>query len=403
MLTSLNDEAIEVEAFLDGAFKPVAPEHQYLKDWRLYFKQEDPLHFENRGFEVVKTLILNRVGIFPSKRRYDVLETSTDTLVKFMQRNYILRKDNESEDQGECLSPTKVFPTNSQEKRSSIIFKAASNDIADKLNTLGIDHRLDLSQNQFLAEYYLVMRKRLTSLFLCSIIDDQDIFSRKEDSLGAAMKTTLGLVPMFGDLLKIAGIVLVMVKDMNLKRKLARISDLAVNYADFPEKIAKLMSLLRANAIMQSVNPVDQFKKTNVISEALVKFGLLKDLTPPELLAFNDAKIIEGALLALIETKQINVINFPDINDLQCRLVTFILETETIRLNLDIQEATTDTKGEGSSPDNKVYTEVIIDKDILLKNDYLPNYLLRQKGEQYKEYYDRINKYLKVRSFHVGS
>lgn len=400
ILTNMNDEFIELDPrYLNGPFRPVTPDEEYLKDWRLYFKQEDPMHFESKGFEVVKTLISNHLGLFSSRRRYQVLETSMDTLVKFMKKNYVLREGQISPDS----SPVRARTTSSQEiEKSQVVFKAPSSDFDCLMKSMGISSGMDLSQNQFLGEYFLVMRKRLTSLFFCSIVDNQEIYIRKEDAAASALKTTLSLVPIVGKFLQIAGIMMVTMKDMNLKRKLARISDLAINYADFPEKIARLMALLRSNAIMNSVNVGDSLRKSNAISESLIKFGLAQEMTPPEMLAFNDTKLVEGALLALIEKKKINVVNFPDINDLQCKLVNFLLETQAIRLSFDIANSMTVSNSLNINTSDIVYSEVIIDEEILKKNDYLPKTLLRKKNEEYSDYYNRINKYLKVELAYKG-
>lgn len=401
ILTNLNDETIAIDtSFYKGPFKAVSAEEAYLKDWRLYFKQEDPLHFELKGFEVVKTLIQNQLGIFSSRRRYEILETSMETLIKFMKKNYMLKGQ---EDMSPDSSPLRLKqPSKGDISDSKLTFKAPTDDVQLLLKSLNISYGMDLSQNYFLGEYFLVMRKRLTSLFMCSIVDNQDIFIRKEDAVANAMRSTLGLVPVVGSFLKMAGIMMGMIQDANLKRKLTRISDLAINYADFPEKISRLMTLLRSNAIMGSVDVGDALKKSNIISDALYKLGLAQQMTPPELLAFNDSKIVEGALLALIETKQINVVHFPDINELQCKLVNFLLETHAIRLSFDVASSTREKTEGNISPTAMVYTEVIIDKEILAKNDYLPKSLLRKKNEEYGEYYNRINKYLKVFPTYLG-
>ena len=48
----------------------VQPSDEYLKNWRKYFARQDTEHFENKAFEVVKTILVNTKGIFSSERRY---------------------------------------------------------------------------------------------------------------------------------------------------------------------------------------------------------------------------------------------------------------------------------------------------------------------------------------------
>jgi hypothetical protein len=378
---------------------------EYLKDWRGYFKAETLLHFETKGFDLVKTLVLNSLGIFSSRRRYSVCEESMDTLLKFVKKNYVLHSDLGSEG-GMIIHSGSSSPLKNQSpvqnpskfEKSPVVFKTAKNKVPEVLDSLGISHDLDISKHTFLAEYYLAMRKRLTSLFYCAIVDDQDIFLRKMDAAGLALKGACSLVPVFGSLLSLAGVMLIAVKDMSLNRKLARVSDLAINYSDFPDKMSKLMALLRSNAIIQCADVDKALRRSNIISDALYKLGISKNLSPPEMLAFNDTKILEGAILALIETKQINVINFPDINDLQCKVINLLLITESMKLTFEIPmlSQTSIMSGDNSPDIRGVSGEVVFDEEILAKNDCLPAILIRGKAEKYADYYARVNKYLKV-------
>ena len=135
------------------------------------------------------------------------------------------------------------------------------------------------------------------------------------------------MVPVFGNLIKVAGIAMVVVKDMALKRKLSRITDLALNYSDLPDRLSRLMAVLRANAILGASNITVSLKKKGILTEALINLGVKNNLTEAEILAFNDAKIVEGTILVLTETKQINVINFPDVNELLHKIIEVLMQT----------------------------------------------------------------------------
>ena len=76
----------------------IQPSDEYLRNWRKYFARQDTEHFENKAFEVVKTILLNTKGIFSSERRYQVLESSMDILIKFMKENYTLESKEEEND-----------------------------------------------------------------------------------------------------------------------------------------------------------------------------------------------------------------------------------------------------------------------------------------------------------------
>lgn len=411
LLTSIDDETIEIpKRFEEGVFKTIDPSDEFLRNWRKFFQANEPLHFEQKAFELVKSLLLNKVGIFSSRRRYLILESSLDDLLEFMRNNYVcetvpdsptsfLSVQSPAKKKGSFLtvySTSEEKPMEEKKEQSAVVFISPKNKLPEVLQKLGITYELDLSTNEHLGEYFLAMRKRLTSLFYCSIVDDQDIFFRKQDAIGSTLKTACALVPVFGTLLSLAGIAVVALQDFSIRRKLARISDLAVNYADFPEKIARLMALLRSNAIIQTADLDKGLRKAGVLSEALRKFGALRQLTPSEMLAFNDSKIIEGALLALIETKKVNVVTFPDVNSLQCILVNFLVENTCIRLNFDSPSA--DSKQTNKGRQSIQYSDVTFDEEMLARNDKLPKTLLRGEDESYDKYYARVNAFLKTLS-----
>ena len=333
----------------------------------------------------MKHLLLNTKGIFHPPERYEIFETSMDSLLEFMKKNYKLNGGLEKEP-FEQAKP-KDRPTISGNSQH-IEMSASQASITDILKKYGVTHEIDFTKNEFLCEYYLFMKKRFTGLFLASLVDQEEIFVRKDWAVGVGLKSVCSMVPVFGDLLKIAGITMVAFNDMSVKRKLERISDLAVNYTDLPERLARIMVLLRINAIMAVAKTKVKLKGKSMISEALEQMGVKNKLTRPQLLAFNDSKIVEGAMLVLIETKQINVVNFPEMNSLLEKVVDVLIKTSSITLTLE---------GEISDDDQQQtrYTEIVIDKAMLRKNEYLPRNLLRGKEEEYSKYYDRVNSYLK--------
>lgn len=357
----------------------------YMKYWKDFFKPEGAIRFEERGYEIVKHLLLNTKGIFSPAERYDIFESSMDSLLDFMKQNYQMNDALQIEATRSAPAKTSIsVPAKSEH----LVMNTVHTSITDILKKYGVTHEIDFTKNEFLCEYFLFMKKRFTGLFLSSLVDQEDLFVRKDWAVGVGLKSVCTMVPVFGDLLKIAGIGMVALHDMSVKRKLERISDLAVNYTDLPDRIARIMVLLRVNAIMAVSKTKVKVKGKSMISDALEQMGIKNKLTRPQLLAFNDSKIVEGALLVLIETKQINVVHFPEINSLLEKVVEVLISTNSITLTLE-GEISDDEQSKSR------YTEIVIDKAMLRKNEYLPRNLLRGKEEPYEKYYDRVNSYLK--------
>ena len=430
ILLSINDEMIEIDSSLgERVWSDIKPNDEYYRGWRQYFEQESPVLFEKKGFEVVRNQLVNTKHIFVNRRRYRDVESAMDILLKFMENNYTLQP---SEVESPCKSPTKSMNRNAKEMlaedgESSVIIKPPTlNHVPEVLKRYGIHHSLEFTENEFLCEYFLYMKKEFSSLFICSIVDHQQIYVRKTDTIGGGLKSLSSLVPVFGSLLSLAGIGLIVIKEMMLAKKLSRITDLALNYKDLPDKISRVMVLLRANSITLGSNQQYKLKQEGIISKALSDLGVKRNLSNAELLAFNDCKIIEGVIFLLIETKQVSVINFPDINDLIHQIIEVLITTKSIVLEFDHSSCSPSRdsnsssqidsdgnkagrttsigqRGEDSpmqiSPFNKKIsskTEVVIDEEVLKRNEYLPRDLIRGAGEDYEKYYMRVNKYLKV-------
>lgn len=358
-------------------FDVITPADQFIKDWSNLFSGQNSEKFETRVFEIVRQSLLNAKGIFMYRERYSILEASLDSLLEIFQSSF--SKD----------SPVKRSAGSEELYESNISIAKPENNMPARLAAFNLDYSMDFSRHPFLAEYYLYMRKQLTALFACSVIDHMDIYVRKMDSIAIGLRAVCNLVPVFGSLLGMAGITLGLVKDGLLKRKLERISDLAVNYVDLPEKVARMMTVLRVNSITMVSQTVYKVASEGIVSKALRDMGLENKLSEAETLAINDSRVVEGILLLLIETKQINVINFPEINELLESILDTLLSTKSLAINADHrQEARV----------SQIYVEVLIDKEILDNNDYLPRTLLRKKEETYPHYYNRINSFLKVLS-----
>lgn len=368
----------------------IGEEEEYYRGWRRYFEQQNPVLFEKTGFEVVRTLLVNTKDLFASSSRYKDLERGMDILLDFMQKNYTVQSE---ETAGPPKSPLRLG--SKELDQTQISFKPPTNNVQDVLHKYGVKHDLDFTEHVFLSEYFLYLKKELSSLFLCSIVDHRQVFMRKTDTVGGALKGVSSLVPVFGTLLNLAGIGFIMMQDMTLVKKLSRITDLALNYTELPDKISRIMVLLRANAITKTSNQEYVLKSEGLLSKAMKELGLKNKLTSAQMLAINDMKIIEGVLLLLIETKQVNVINFPDINELLHKVIDALITTNAIVLEF---EGTVDRRALTYMQSS--FTEIVIDREMLKRNEYLPKTLLRKKQEDYKAYYDRVNKFLKVRSPH---
>jgi len=398
ILTHINDEIIEVdEEYRDGVFSSLSVKDQQLKNWRNYFKADDTEIFLTKGFEVVKHMLLNTKGLFSSEVRYQTLDKSMEILVEFLQKNYLsspLRREDSIVSNGEMPHP-KIRSDSVHEdvgNNTELNIKCPQNHVPQVLRKFEVNTDIDITKNEFLAEYYLYMKKEFSSFFMSSIIDHGDLFLRKQDAVGMGLRCVCTLVPIFGNLLSLAGIMLIQYTDAMLKRKLAKVCDLAVNYADLPEKISRIMAILRSHAIIQKSSTKIVLKSKNILSEALVDLGIKKNLSTSELLAYNDSKIVEGVLLMLIETKQINVLHFPEINTLLEKLIETLIVTKSIELNFK----DFDSKVLTDSTNCKRVAEIDIDDKLLKINDHLPKSLKRKQGEAYQIYYDRVNKFLKV-------
>lgn len=390
----MNDEFVDFpDGLKQSVLAAVGEDDEYFRGWRRYFEQQDPVLFEKTGFGVVRDQLVNTKGLFASSSRYKDLERCLDTLLEFMQKNYSVQPE---EPAGARKSLEQASPK--ELSQTQISFKPPTNSVQEVLQKYGVTHELDFTEHVFLSEYFLYLKKELTSLFVCSIVDHRQLFVRKSDSVGGALRGVSGLVPVFGSLLNLAGIGFIMMQDATLVKKLSRITDLALNYTELPDRISRILVLLRANAIMKSSSQEFVLKSEGLLSKAMKEFGLKNKLSSAQMLAINDMKIVEGVLLLLIETKQVNVINFPDINELLHKVVDALISTNAIVLEFD-----NDLDRRALTFAQNSFAEVVIDREMLRRNEYLPKSLLRKKNEDYKSYYDRVNKFLKVRSRHAGN
>lgn len=179
----------------------------------------------------------------------------------------------------------------------------------------------DFTQNRLLCEYYFKMRKMLKSAFVTSLAQERRVFIMRDDLYAASLKSMSTMIPLFGQLIGAVGITWNTKKKFELTKKLSRLADLAVNYSDLDDKIARAMTLLRRNVITSSHDYYRDFekgkektlmKKWNV-TKKLVNMLKKEKMTNPEILATNDTHVIEGILVFVMESRQIDIINFPSV------------------------------------------------------------------------------------------
>jgi hypothetical protein len=198
-----------------------------------------------------------------------------------------------------------------------------------------LDIMTDFSMNNLLAEYFLKMKKMLKSIFISSLIAERGIYVMNDDQYASTVKSLSGVIPLFGDLIGAAGTTWNIAKKMELSKKMARIADLAVNYDNLEDMVARTMTLLRRNVIIQCCNHFRKYKKPkeNVLEKWNVTkklWTLLKKdaLTNPEIMAVNDTHIIEGCLVYIIDSRQIDLVNFPTVNFLKLSFLTHSLRSQ---------------------------------------------------------------------------
>ena len=184
------------------------------------------------------------------------------------------------------------------------------------------DIMTDFTKNVLLAQYYLKMKKMLKSMFISSLVAERQIFTIRDDTYAMTVKSISAVIPLFGQLIGAAGVTWNMTKKLELSRKLSRIADLAINYDQLEDLIARTMTLLRRNVIIScsgyfntKKNPKEYtFEKWNVTKKL---WDLLKKdaLTESEILATNDTHIVEGCMVYIIEHGLVDLINFPSVSN----------------------------------------------------------------------------------------
>jgi hypothetical protein len=181
-----------------------------------------------------------------------------------------------------------------------------------------LDIMTDFSRNNLLSEYFLKMKKMLKSMFISSLVAERGIFVVKDDTYAMTVKSLSAVIPLFGQLIGAAGVTWNAAKKMEMSKKLSRIADLAVNYDGLEDLIARTMTLLRRNVIISCCNHFKKYKKPrdNLLDKWNVTkklWTLLKKdaLTNPEILATNDTHVVEGCMVYIIDSRQIDLVNFP--------------------------------------------------------------------------------------------
>lgn len=247
-----------------------------------------------------------------------VLKAFSEQIKKQDIRESIFRAEDYKERTEIFLLCLKHLKESLYKKRHSLKQGIFEDQIVIKIFEKKLNIMTDFSHNTLLNEYYLKMKKMLKSMFVSSLVAERGIFVVNDDNYASAVKSLSGVIPLFGDLIGAAGTTWNMAKKMELSKKLRRIADLAVNYDGLEDLIARTMTLLRRNVIISCCNHFKRYKKTyeNVLKKWNVTkklFTLLKKdaLTKPEILATNDTHVVEGCMVYIIESKQVDLLNFP--------------------------------------------------------------------------------------------
>ena len=220
-----------------------------------------------------------------------------------------------------------------------------------------IDASTPFHQNRLLAEYFFRMKKVLKSVLYTSMVQETRLYSMKDNVYASAVKRMSSLIPLFGKMIGIAGTTWNAAKKLEMKKKLSKICELAVCFEPdhFVTVMSSTMTLLRRNAIVSSYNFLknmqkegENYKSTQCslssvdheksgksknqkrggkgaqrggsggieklsVTEKLWRTLQKEDLLGPEILAINDAHLVEGSIVEVIENKQVDIIKLPKV------------------------------------------------------------------------------------------
>ena len=188
-------------------------EYRYYSNWTTLFGETHPEKIEKRIMPTIKSALLNKKGIFDNDGCYKLVDVYFDKISKLL----FSRRGTETEDSkmtdinNPNLSINKKNAYNDMDLSNNnmdMIKKEIdqnhkyrdSNNLQesqfldnkpDMIEVKGERYGLnfDITPNQKLVEYFLKMKKSLRSLFVCSILSDQDLFQMKSGNFFCYKKT----------------------------------------------------------------------------------------------------------------------------------------------------------------------------------------------------------------------
>ena len=209
-------------------------------------------------------------------------------------------------------------------KLSRLISISDSNESIINIGEKTLDIGTSFSKNEMLCEYFLKIKKVLKCIFTSALVAELNIFKYRDGDVATSMKLISTHIPIFGSFILAGGISLQIISQKNLKNKLSKIADLASAYSNFEDVVARAFTLLRREVIIATANPFFDFDKAS-ITDKFVAYMSKKKLSPTQILAVNDSQILEGCLLFMMETKQVNLVELPKIEILVGKIIENLL------------------------------------------------------------------------------
>ena len=370
---------------------------EYYSDWENQFRNECPEKIENRVLWLIKNAIINNKDIFQEDWLRQEMDIYLEKMIKLMLEkrcttdSFDFVNPHKTTNYADLLYTKSYFylPTDNYDINESVLSTKSKNvpKITIKKSTYNTD--MDFSVNSKMVEYYLKIKNSVRSIFLCQIFSDKDLFNIDQTNLTASQKTQCEYIPELGLIFKLAGIKINNTIEEDLKLKQAAVSDTCIHYDNLPENIAKMMVLIKRDALNKMKEPFDDDMLV-LIRPNLVKLLEDKNLTCPEIQAIRDTKILEAVALMLVNQGKFHTKHPIPIESYISLLVSSFIK-------YDNGEVSGPIKMYSSEPqiiEWKRYNEIDFDEN-LCKNPDIPKALIRKPNEGYDIYLARISDILK--------
>lgn len=364
-------------------------EYKYYSNWKTLFQETNQEKIEKRILPTLKSALMNKKGIFNGEQDYKSIGAYIDKISQLLSTRRgtsdtlsdMYSNDNKKSSEIVGNSGMLHQNTNKGSKFGSYIQNAKS--IPTKFGVYNMS--FDFEDNEKLQEYFQKMKKSLRSLFVGSTLSDSEYLQFNQDNLQESLTMLCVMIPTFGQIVKNAGIDISNTNEQALKKKFEKISEMASNYDNLPDNMAKILTMIKREDIIKMQEPFDEATKA-IIGKTFLEKVENKNLSEPQIQAIRDTKLIEAIVLRLTEKNEVNIANPPTMEDFLNLVVINYAKYD----HIDVCQPPGDNQ---KVPIFKRYDDVVFDEETC-KNKNIPVFLMRKTHEAYNLYLERVTTFL---------